>query len=83
MIFEKQALGTGIFDAGNVCRHKIKQDALMDDIVNPHDKLFRQTWSDLETAKSFLHHYLPKKVLALTELDTLEICKDSFVEKDL
>jgi predicted transposase/invertase (TIGR01784 family) len=55
----------------------------MDDIVNPHDKLFRQTWSDLETAKSFLHHYLPKEVLALTELDTLEICKDSFVEKDL
>jgi predicted transposase/invertase (TIGR01784 family) len=45
--------------------------------------LFRETWSDLDTAKSFLHHYLPREVLTLTALDTLEICKDTFVEKDL
>ena len=55
----------------------------MSEIINPHDKLFRETWSDLPTAKSFLHHYLPPKVLAITDLDTLEICKDTFVEKDL
>ena len=55
----------------------------MDEIVNPHDKLFRETWSDLATAKSFLRDYLPKEVLAHIALDTLEICKDSFVEKDL
>jgi predicted transposase/invertase (TIGR01784 family) len=60
-----------------------EQEASMDEVVNPHDKLFRQTWSDLATAKSFLHHYLPRQVLSLTELDTLEICKDTFVEKDL
>ena len=59
------------------------QGAFMDDIANPHDKLFRQTWSDLETAKSFLHHYLPRQVLDLADLDTLEICKDTFVEKEL
>lgn len=55
----------------------------MDEIVNPHDKLFRETWSDLPTAKSFLHHYLPGEVLECVSLDTLEICKDTFVEKDL
>jgi predicted transposase/invertase (TIGR01784 family) len=55
----------------------------MDEIINPHDKLFRETWSDLPTAKSFLHHYLPKEVLSLTALDSLEICKDTFVEKEL
>ena len=55
----------------------------MDEVANPHDKLFRETWSDLATAKSFLQNYLPEAVLALTDLDTLEICKDTFVEKDL
>ena len=50
----------------------------MDEIVNPHDKLFRETWSDLETAKSFLQHYLPQEALSLMSLDTLEICKDTF-----
>lgn len=55
----------------------------MDEIINPHDKLFRETWSDLATAKSFLRHYLPKEILSLTALDSLEICKDTFVEKDL
>ena len=55
----------------------------MDEIINPHDKLFRETWSDLPTAKSFLQNYLPPEVLALTALDTLEICKDTFIENDL
>ncbi|MDY0363007.1 MAG: Rpn family recombination-promoting nuclease/putative transposase [Desulforegulaceae bacterium] len=52
-------------------------------IKNSHDKLFKDTWSDLYNAKSFLENYLPKKVLELTNLDSLEICKDSFIEKDL
>jgi predicted transposase/invertase (TIGR01784 family) len=55
----------------------------MDEIINPHDKLFRETWSDPATAKSFLQHYLPSEVLSLTALDTLEICKDTFIENDL
>jgi hypothetical protein len=45
----------------------------MDEIVNPHDKLFRETWSDPATAKSFLRHSLPQKVLTLTALDSLEL----------
>jgi len=52
-------------------------------VTNPHDKLFRETWSDLAVAQSFLRHYLPQEVLTVTDLGTLEICKDSFVEKEL
>ena len=48
-----------------------------------HDKLFRETWSNLNNAKSFLKNYLPEHVIKLVRLDTLEICKDSFIEKDL
>ena len=55
----------------------------MNDVTNPHDKLFRETWSNLENARSFLRHYLPDHVLRLLDLDTLEISKDSFVEKEL
>ena len=55
----------------------------MDNITNPHDKLFRETWSDKEVAADFLKNYLPEDVLPLTDLNSLEICKDSFVEDDL
>jgi predicted transposase/invertase (TIGR01784 family) len=52
-------------------------------IQNPHDKLFKETWSNLLNAKSFLENYLPKDILKITQLDSLEICKDTFIEKDL
>ncbi len=55
----------------------------MDNITNPHDKLFRETWSDKKVATDFLRHYLPRDVLSLIDLNSLEICKDSFVEDDL
>lgn len=53
------------------------------DLYHSHDKLFRETWSDLASARSFLQNYLPEKVLDVARLDTLEICKDSFIEPDL
>jgi len=43
----------------------------INDVTNPHDKLFRETWSNLENARSFLRHYLPRHVLRLMDLDTL------------
>jgi predicted transposase YdaD len=55
----------------------------MDNITNPHDKLFRETLSDREVAADFLQHYLPEDILTLTDLNSLEISKDSFVEDDL
>jgi predicted transposase YdaD len=52
-------------------------------VPNPHDKLFRDTYSDKENAHSLLYHRLPDKVLKQVDLNTLEISKDSFIEKDL
>jgi predicted transposase/invertase (TIGR01784 family) len=52
-------------------------------VVNPHDKVFRQVYSNKENARSLLADKLPDKVLKLVDLDTLEISKDSFIEKEL
>ena len=53
------------------------------EVINPHDKLFRKTYGEKENARSFLTGYLPGQVLKLLDLSTLEISKDSFIEKDL
>lgn len=53
------------------------------EVQNPHDTLFRETWSNLENARSFLQSYLKKQVVGLMDLQTLEVSKDSFIEKDL
>ena len=42
------------------------------DLSNPHDKLFRETWSNLENARSFPADYLLEHVLGLTDLESLE-----------
>ena len=52
-------------------------------VVNPHDKVFRETYSNKENARSLLANNLPDRVLKLVDLDSLEISKDSFIEKDL
>ena len=56
---------------------------MKNNLNNPHDKLFRAVWSNSENAAGFLKHYLPDKVLQLLDFDTLEIAKDSFIEKEL
>jgi hypothetical protein len=45
----------------------------MTPVMNPHDKLFRETWRGPATVRSFLQHYLPAETRALTDLDMLEI----------
>ena len=55
----------------------------MEQIINPHDKLFRETWSDVATARAFLQQYLPPALLARLHLGTLEIVKDSFIDQEL
>jgi predicted transposase YdaD len=52
-------------------------------VINPHDKVIKTAYSDLENARSLLSDRLPDKVLKLVDLNTLEISKDSFIEKDL
>lgn len=55
----------------------------MDTVHNPHDALFREVYSRKAEAQSFLEEYLPQDVLAVLDTDSLDICKDSFVDDDL
>ena len=50
---------------------------------NPHDKFFKESLSNLETAKGFMKNYLPQDLLKLLDLDNIMIEKDSFIEKEL
>ena len=47
------------------------------------DPLFKGIWSDRNVAADFLNLYLPADVREVIQTDTLEICKDSFIQADL
>jgi predicted transposase/invertase (TIGR01784 family) len=52
-------------------------------IHNPHDTFFRETFSRREVAEDVLREYLPPELVEGIDWSTLEISKDSFVEKAL
>lgn len=52
-------------------------------MLNPHEKFFKETFSDLAVTKDFLNHYLPTNVIEYIELDTLTPKKDSFINDEL
>ncbi len=49
-------------------------------ISSPHDRLFKQIWSNRESARDLLGNCLPEPMRELVDLDTLEIRKDGFVD---
>ncbi len=55
----------------------------LDKINKPHDKLFKEVMGDIETAKSFIQHYLPPKIVRLIDPESIAIETDSYLEKDL
>lgn len=50
-------------------------------VNNPHDKLFKETMSDIEVAKDFFLNYFPGEILNKIELSNVQLVKDSYVEK--
>jgi predicted transposase/invertase (TIGR01784 family) len=52
-------------------------------VNNPHDKYFKQVLGDKETTRDFLTNYLPRDLLAVIDLESLVIQKESFIEKEL
>jgi predicted transposase/invertase (TIGR01784 family) len=50
-------------------------------IINPHDKFFRRSMMDKRIAKQFFDFHLPKKILALVDLNTLQLCNGSYIEE--
>jgi len=55
----------------------------MEQISSPHDKFFKEALSRQEAAVDFVVHYLPKDIASLLNVDSLEISKDTFVDKEL
>ncbi|MDM8539424.1 Rpn family recombination-promoting nuclease/putative transposase [Desulfobacterales bacterium HSG17] len=53
------------------------------ELTNPHDKLIRDLASNKTFAADILQNYLPEEVVKHIDLNTLEISKDSFIEKEL
>lgn len=52
-------------------------------VQNPHDKFFKETFSNTAVAKDFMTNYLPQSILNIVDINTLEPQKDSFINKDL
>ena len=48
-----------------------------------HDEVVKDFLSENETAKSFFQEYLPAEIASNLDFNTLQICKDSFLNKKL
>ena len=55
----------------------------MAELMNPHDRFFKDLLARPEAARDFLMHYLPAVVVALLDISDLEMAKDSFVDAEL
>ena len=55
----------------------------MDVLKQPHDKFFRSTFGQVLVASDFLNNYLPKELIKIIDIDTLEPQKDSFINEKL
>jgi predicted transposase/invertase (TIGR01784 family) len=55
----------------------------MKKINNPHDKFIKDLFSEKEMAVSFFESYLPKDVLAILDLNTLDYPTTNFITSDL
>lgn len=55
----------------------------MSEISNPHDRFFKEVLSHHEASRDFLLYYLPPEIAGMLDTTTLELTKDSFVDKDL
>ncbi|MGA1874773.1 MAG: Rpn family recombination-promoting nuclease/putative transposase [bacterium] len=52
----------------------------MNEALNhPHDKFIKEVLSNRENAQDFFLNYLPESIQAIIDLESLEICKDSFI----
>jgi len=52
-------------------------------IQNPHDKFFKETFSNVAVAKDFVNNYLPQSIINIVDINTLEPQKDSFINEEL
>jgi predicted transposase/invertase (TIGR01784 family) len=55
----------------------------MSDLINPHDRFFKDLLSRPKAATDFLSNYLPPEIAAPLDLSAPEIVKDSFIDEEL
>jgi predicted transposase YdaD len=49
-------------------------------IPNPHDKFFKESFSRLEVAKSFIEQVFPKDMRDKMNLNTLQLSNASYID---
>ena len=54
----------------------------MSGIINPHDKFFKENFSQLEIIRDFLRNYLAQDIRDLLNLDQISLQKDSFIDNE-
>ncbi|OXS25271.1 MAG: transposase [Acetobacterium sp. MES1] len=52
-------------------------------VQNPHDKFFKDTFSNPLVVRDFIENYLPESILKLVDLNELEIQNSSHVDEEL
>ena len=52
-------------------------------ISNPHDRYFREIFSDPDVVQDLLRNYLPPAAVETLDLTTLTLQQDSFVDEEL
>ena len=50
---------------------------------NPHDKIFKRTFGEIEVAREFLKNYLPNEILNIIDLKNITHEKETHVREDL
>ncbi|WP_414151292.1 Rpn family recombination-promoting nuclease/putative transposase [Acetobacterium carbinolicum] len=50
---------------------------------NPHDKFFKDTFSNPLVTRDFIENYLPESILKMVDLSELEIQNGSHVDEEL
>ena len=56
---------------------------MTEQLQNPHDKVFKEVFSDITIAKDFIQNYIPTEIAQFIELDSITRQKDSFIDEKL
>ncbi len=56
---------------------------MKNEITNIHDASFKEVFSQKRIAKDFIINNIPKEALAIVDIESLELQKDTFINKEL
>lgn len=60
-----------------------KKESIKEPVISKHDQEFKDFFNAKEVACSFFQEYLPPNIKAKIDFNTLEIVKDTFIDKKL